>query len=66
MKNLRTRLTKKHIQISINKLRDKKQIVSQFIHKSNIIQSEVVIYLDDVNTKHFTFLVILKSHKLYV
>jgi hypothetical protein len=37
VKNMRIRFTKKHIQISINKLRDRKQIVSQFIHKSDII-----------------------------
>jgi hypothetical protein len=38
----------KNTQISINKLRDRKQVVSQPIHKSNTIKSEVVIYLDDV------------------
>jgi hypothetical protein len=54
---------KKHIQISINKLRDGKQIIPQFIHKSDIIQGEVIIYLDDAGTKHLTLLVIPKiSH----
>jgi hypothetical protein len=50
VKNMWIRLAKKHIQISINKLRDKKKIVSQFIHKSDIIQDEEVIYLDDAGT----------------
>jgi hypothetical protein len=50
------------MQISMHKLRDKKQVVSQPIHKSNIIQYEEVIYLDDAGTEHFTFLVIPKSH----
>jgi hypothetical protein len=64
IKNLWIRLAKKHIQISINKLRDRKQIVSQFIHKSDIIQGEVVIYLDDTGTKHFTFLAVPNGHIL--
>jgi hypothetical protein len=51
-----------HTQITINKLRDRKQVVSQPIHKSNIIQGEAVIYLDDIGTKHLTLLVIPKSH----
>jgi hypothetical protein len=55
---------KKHIQISINKLKDRKQIVSQFIQKSDIIHGEVVIYLNDVGTKHLTLLIIPKSHTL--
>jgi hypothetical protein len=57
---------KKHTQISITKLRDRKQVVSQPIHKSNIIQGEAVIYLDDAGTKHLTLLVIPKSHILLV
>jgi hypothetical protein len=64
IKNMRFRLVKKHTQISITKLRDKKQVVSQSVHKSDIIQGEVVIYLDDAGTKHFTLLVIPKSHIL--
>jgi hypothetical protein len=43
VKNIRIRFAKKHVQISINKLRDKKKIVSQFIHKSDIIQGEEII-----------------------
>jgi hypothetical protein len=42
------------------KLRDRKQDVSQPIHKSNIIQGEVIIYHDDVSTEHLTLLVIPK------
>jgi hypothetical protein len=57
---------KKHTQMSITKLRDKKQVVSQPIHKSDIIQGEVVIYLDDTSTEHLTLLVISKSHILLV
>jgi hypothetical protein len=45
VKNMRIRFAKKHLQISINKLRDRKQIVSQLIYKSNIIQGEVIITL---------------------
>jgi hypothetical protein len=56
---------KKHTQINITKLRDKKQVISQPIHKSDIIQSESVIYLDDAGPKHLT-LVIPKSHILLV
>jgi hypothetical protein len=63
---MRIQFVKKHTQISINKLRDRKQVVSQHIHKSDIIQGEAVIYLDDIGTKHFTFLVIPKSHILLV
>jgi hypothetical protein len=66
MKNSRIRLLKKHMQISIYKLRDRKQVVSQPIHKSDIIQGEVVIYLDDAGTKHLTLLIIPKSHILLV
>jgi hypothetical protein len=57
---------KKYTQININKLRDRKQVVSQPIHKSDIIQGEVIIYLDNASTKHFTLLVIPKSHILLV
>jgi hypothetical protein len=57
IKNMRIRLAKKHTQISITKLRDRKQVVSQPIHKSDIIQGEVVIYLDDAGIKHLTLLV---------
>jgi hypothetical protein len=60
------RLVKKHTQINITKLRDRKQVVSQPIHKSNIIQGEVVIYLDEAGTEHLTLLVIPKSHILLV
>jgi hypothetical protein len=56
VKNMRIRFAKKHVQISINKLRDRKQIVSQFIHKCDINQGEEVFYLNDVGTKHLTFL----------
>jgi hypothetical protein len=45
IKNTRNRLVKKHTQISITKLRDRKQVVSQPIHKSDIIQGEAVISL---------------------
>jgi hypothetical protein len=55
---------KKHTQISITKLRDRKQVVSQPIHKSDIIQGEAIIYLDDAGTEHLTLLVIRKSHIL--
>jgi division protein CdvB (Snf7/Vps24/ESCRT-III family) len=66
VKNMRIRFVKKQLQISINKLRDRKEIVSQLIHKSDIIQGEEVIYLDDASTKHLTFPIILKSHILLV
>jgi hypothetical protein len=56
VKNSRARFVKKHIQISINKLRDRKQIVPQFFNKSDIIQVEVVIYLDDASTSTLPFL----------
>jgi hypothetical protein len=52
IKNMRARFMKKHIQMSIKKLRDREQIVPELIHKSNIIQGEVNIYLDDASTKH--------------
>jgi hypothetical protein len=64
IKNMRIRLAKKHTQISITKLRDRKQVVSQPVHKSDIIQGEVVIYLYDTGPKHLTLLVIPKSHIL--
>jgi hypothetical protein len=66
IKNMRIRLAKKHTQISIIKLRDRKQVVSQPVHKSDIIQGEAVIYLDDAGTEHLTLLVISKSHILFV
>jgi hypothetical protein len=66
IENTRTRFVKKNVQISINKLRDRKQIIPNVVHKSDIIQDEVVIYLDDASTKHLTLLVILKSHILLV
>jgi hypothetical protein len=66
IKNMRIRLAKKHTQISITKLRDRKQVVSQPVHKSDSIQDEAVIYLDDAGPKHLTLLIILKSHILLV
>jgi hypothetical protein len=66
IKNMRIRLVKKHTQISITKLRDRKQVISQPINKSNIIQSEAVIYLDNDDPKHLTLLVIPKRHILFV
>jgi anionic cell wall polymer biosynthesis LytR-Cps2A-Psr (LCP) family protein len=66
IKNMQIRLAKKHIQININKLRDRKQIVSELVHKSDIIQGEAVIYLDDTSTEHLTLLIIHKSHILLV
>jgi hypothetical protein len=60
IKNMRIKLVKNHTQISITKLRDRKQVVSQPVHKSDIIQGEAVIYLDDAGPKHFTLLVIPK------
>jgi hypothetical protein len=59
-------LQKTHTQISITKLRDRKQVVSQPIHKCDIIQGEAIIYLDDAGPKHLTLLVIPKSHILLV
>jgi transcription elongation factor Elf1 len=56
----------KHTQISITKLRDRKQVASQPIHKSDIIQGEATIYLDDTSTEHLTLLVIPKNHILLV
>jgi hypothetical protein len=64
--NMRILFAKKHTHISINKLRDKKHVVCQPIHKSDIIQGEEVIYLDDTGTKYLTLLVIPKSHILFV
>jgi hypothetical protein len=66
IKNMQIRLAKKQTQISITKLRDRKQVVSQPIHKSDIIQGEAVLYLDDAGPKHLTHLIIPKSHILLV
>jgi hypothetical protein len=66
IKNMRAKLVEKHIQSNINKLRVRKYIVPKLIHKRDIIQGEEVIYLDDAGTKHFTFLIIPKSHILLV
>jgi hypothetical protein len=66
IKNMRIRLAKKYTQISIIKLRDRKQVLSQPIHKSDIIQGEAIIYLDDASPKYLTLLVIPKSHLLLV
>jgi hypothetical protein len=49
-----------------HKLRDRKQVVSQPIHKSDIIQCEAAIYLDNAGTEHLTLLIIPKSHVLLV
>jgi hypothetical protein len=64
IKNMLIRLVKKHTQINITKLRDRKQDVSQPIHKSDIIQGEAIIYLDDAGPKHLALLIIPKSHIL--
>jgi hypothetical protein len=64
VKNMQIRFAKKHTQFSITKLRDRKQVVSQPVHKSDIIQGEAVIYLDDAGPKHLALLVIPKSHLL--
>jgi hypothetical protein len=64
--NLRIRFMKKYLQISIHRLRDKKHVVSQPIHKCDIIQGEELIYLDDISTNHLTLLIIPKSHILLV
>jgi hypothetical protein len=64
IKKMRIRLAKKYTQISITNLRDRKQVISQPIHKSDIIQGEAVIYLDDARTEDLTLLVIPKSHIL--
>ena len=66
IKNMRIRLAKDNTQISVTKLRDRKQVVSQPVHKSDIIQGEAVIYLDDAGPKHLTLLIIPKSHILLV
>jgi hypothetical protein len=66
IKNIWIRLVKKHTQISITKLRDRNHVISQPIHKSDIIQGETVIYLDDAGPKHLILLVIPKSHILLV
>jgi hypothetical protein len=59
-------LAKENIQISIDKLRDRKKIIPELVHKSNIIQGEAVIYLDDSGTEHLTLFLIPKSHILLV
>jgi hypothetical protein len=41
-------------------MRNRKQIIPEHVHKSDIIQGEVIIYLDDAGTKHLTLLVIPK------
>jgi Co/Zn/Cd efflux system component len=64
IKNMRTIFAKKHIQISINRLRDRKQIIPELVHKNDIIQGEEVIYIDDTDTKHLTLLIIPKSQIL--
>jgi hypothetical protein len=51
---------KENIQIIINKLRDRKQIIRELVHNSDIIQGETIIYLDDAGTEHLTLLVIPK------
>jgi hypothetical protein len=66
VKNMRIKLAKKHNQINIIKLRGRKHVVSQPVHKSDIIQGEAVIYLDDTGPKHLPFLIIPKSHILLV
>jgi hypothetical protein len=57
---------KENIQISIDKLRDKELIIPELVHKRDIIQGEVVIYLDDAGTEHLTLFVSPKSHILLV
>jgi hypothetical protein len=57
---------KENIQINIDQLRDREQIIPELVHKSDIIQGKVVIYLDDTGTDHLTLLVIPKSHILLV
>jgi hypothetical protein len=47
-------------------LRDRKQIIPELVYKSDIIQGELIISLDDAGTEHLTLLVILKSHILLV
>jgi hypothetical protein len=47
-------IIKKHTQISINKLRDRKQVVSQLIHKSDIILGETIIYINDIGIPSMT------------
>jgi hypothetical protein len=66
IKNMGTKFAKKHIQINVDNLRDRKQIIPELVHKSDIIQGEVVIYLDDASTKHLTLLDIPKSQILLV
>jgi hypothetical protein len=66
IKNLQTILATKNIHISIDQLRDGEHIIAELVHKSDIIQGEIVIYLDDDDTKHLTLLVIPKSYILLV
>jgi hypothetical protein len=49
-----------------HKAERQKQVIPQPIHKSDIIQGEAIIYLNDVGTKHLILLVIPKSHILLV
>jgi hypothetical protein len=64
VKKLQTRFAKDNIQLSIDQLRDGEQIIPELVHKSDIIQGEIVIYLDDAYTEHLTLHVIPKSHIL--
>jgi hypothetical protein len=57
---------KEIIQINIEQVRDRKQIIPEFVHKGDIIQGEVVIYYNDAGIEHLTLLVILKCHILLV
>jgi hypothetical protein len=66
IKNLWIRLEKENIQISIDELRDREQIIPKLVHKSDIIQGEVIIYHDNVGIEHLTLLIIPKSHMLLV
>jgi hypothetical protein len=60
IKNLWAIHAKENIQISINKLRERKQIIHELVHKSDIIHGEIIIYNDDGGTEHLTLLVIPK------
>jgi hypothetical protein len=57
---------KESFQISIDKLRDREQIIPKLVHKSDIIQGEVIIYLDDAGTVTSSFKVKTKCIPLYV
>jgi hypothetical protein len=52
IKNMQIKFVKKHTKISITKPRDRKQVVTQPIHKSDIIQGEAIIYLDDIGIEN--------------